>query len=86
MEHKQDKNITHQWVKREVFEAMERCAKYRPDLQIHVTEVESNDDGTMVRAKIHINGVGKILFAQKLTNFLITSLCEYKEKPNQTNE
>lgn len=74
----QEKNITQQWVKREVFEAMERCAKYRPDLQIHVSELERNTDGEMVRAKIHING-GKILFAQKLTHFLITSLCEYRE-------
>jgi hypothetical protein len=74
-----EKNITQQWVKRDVFEAMERCAKYRPDLQIHVTELERNTDGAMVRAKIHINGAGKILFAQKLTHFLITSLCEYRE-------
>ena len=79
MENKtQEKNITQQWVKSDVFEAMERCAKYRPDLQIHVTELERNTDGAMVRVKIHING-GKILFAQKLTHFIITSLCEYKE-------
>lgn len=75
---KQEKNITQQWVKREVFDAMVRCAKFRPDFQVHVTEMERETDGEMVRAKIHINGVGRILFAQKLTHFLITSLLEYK--------
>lgn len=78
-ENKQEKNITQQWVKSDVFRAMERCAKFRPDLQIHVSEIERNTDGQMVRAKIHING-GKILFAQRLTYFLITSMLEYHEK------
>jgi hypothetical protein len=74
---KQEKNITQQWVKREVFEAMVKCATFRPDLQIHVSELERNTDGDFVRVKIHING-GRTLFAQKLTHFLITSLLEYK--------
>ena len=77
----QEKNITQQWVKKDVYDAMVRCAKFRPDLQIHVSELERNTDGEMIRAKIHING-GKILCAQKLTAFLITSICEYR----QTND
>jgi hypothetical protein len=78
MENKQEKQITQQWLKYDVFKAMEKCAKYRPDLQIHVSNVEESDDGLMVRAKIHING-GRTLFAQRLTNFIVTSLLEHHE-------
>jgi hypothetical protein len=77
MENKQEKQITQQWLKYEVFEAMEKCAKYRPDLQIHVTKLEEDSDGLMVRTKIHINGAGRTLFAQRLTHFIITSMLEY---------
>ena len=56
----QEKQITQQWVKREVFEAMEKCSKYRPDLQVHVSEIEGDEQ--MVKAKIHLNGAGRNLF------------------------
>lgn len=73
----QDKQITQQWVKRSVFESMEKCAKYRPDLQTHVSEIETDSDSMMVKAKIHINGAGRNLFTQRLTHFIITSLTEF---------
>lgn len=79
----QQKSITQQWVKREVFNAMERCAKYRPDFQVHVTELES-DEG-MVKAKIHFNSVGKTLFTQKLTHFIITAMLEFKDESVEQN-
>ena len=72
---KQDKQITQQWVKGSVYDAMSKCCKYRPDLQVHVSEIER--DGDMVKAKIHINGAGRNLFTQKLTHFIITSLTEF---------
>ena len=77
MTEKQDKQITQQWVKREVFDAMEKCCKYRPDLQVHVSQIEGDEQ--MVKAKIHINGAGRNLFTQKLTHFIITSLTEFND-------
>ena len=76
-ETKQDKQITQQWVKRSVYDSMTKCAKYRPDLQVHVSEIDS--DGDMVKAKIHINGAGRNLFTQKLTHFIITSMTEFND-------
>jgi hypothetical protein len=76
-EEKQLKQITQQWVKRSVFECMEKCSKYRPDLQIHVSEMEGDD--LMVKAKIHVNGGGKNLFSQRLVHFVITSMTEFND-------
>ena len=72
---KQIKQLTQQWVKKDVFESLQRCAKYRPDLQIHVSEIESDD--LMVKAKIHVNGGGKNLFTQRIIHFIITAMTEY---------
>jgi len=72
---KQIKQLTQQWVKRDVFESLQRCAKYRPDLQIHVSEIESDD--LMVKAKIHVNGGGKNLFTQRIIHFIITAMTEH---------
>jgi len=72
---KQIKQLTQQWVKKDVFESLQRCAKYRPDLQIHVSEIESDD--LMVKAKIHVNGGGKNLFTQRIIHFIITAMTEH---------
>jgi hypothetical protein len=74
---KQIKQLTQQWVKRDVYEILERCAKYRPDLQIHVSELESDD--LMVKAKIHVNGGGRNLFTQRIIHFIITAMTEYNK-------
>jgi len=71
----QDKQLTQQWVKRSVYDCMEKCSKYRPDLQVHVSEIEGDEQ--MVKAKIHINGAGRNLFTQKLVHFIITSMTEF---------
>ena len=74
---KQEKQITQQWVRSDVFAALEKCAKFRPDLQIHITKLEEDSDGLMVKAKIHLNGAGRTLFAQRLVHFIVTSMLEF---------
>lgn len=73
-----EQTITIQWFKRKHFEAMERCAKFRPDLQVSIKELEDSQED-MVHARVQFQTGGRTLLVQKMSQFIITSLDEFSE-------
>jgi hypothetical protein len=76
-----ENTVTIQWFKRKHFEAFQKCAKFRPDLQVTVTEM---DDSTpeMVHARVQFQTGGRTLLVQKMSHFIITSIDEFMESNN----
>jgi hypothetical protein len=70
------KHIIVQWFKRHHWESMQRCAKFRPDLNVSL-RVKSQDD-QMVYGQLTFTSIGRNLYHQRLVHFIITSLDEYQ--------
>ena len=73
-----EQTMTVQWFKRKHFEAMERCAKFRPDLQVSIKELEDSQED-MVHARVTFATGGRTLLVQKMSQFILTSLDEFFE-------
>ena len=67
---------TRQWIKYELYEAMERTSRLRPDLETSVKIIDRGAEtaGTVVQVEITINNVGKTVFLSRYTHFLISSV------------
>jgi hypothetical protein len=67
---------TRQWIKYELYEAMQRVSQLRQDLETSVQIIDhgARHDGKMVQVEITINNVGKTVFLARYTHFMICSV------------
>jgi hypothetical protein len=65
---------TLQWVRYEVYEALERCSRRRPDFDAKVELIDK--DGDQFQIRMTFNNVGKNVFMARYTTFLIHALTE----------
>lgn len=70
---------TQQWVAFDVYDAMVRCARARPDFAAIITKMTEADG--LVYLKLTFITPGKITFVQRLTSFIIVAMREYYIRP-----
>lgn len=75
------KHITQQWVRKEHFEAYQKCAKFRPDFCCKVIELERDEQELLIKARFVFTSIGRNMYMQRLIHFFTTSLTEYNETP-----
>lgn len=81
---------TRQWLRYEIYEAMERTSRLRADFETTVEIIDRGEkySGAVVLVEITIRNVGKTVFLARYTNFLITAmetLETMKESPISNN-
>ena len=72
---KQNKKITQQWVKDDIFEALVECAKCRPDFEASVSALEKQ--GNMYLARMVFNNCGNTLFTSRLLNLALIAMRDH---------
>lgn len=70
---------TQQWMSYDVYDAVARAARSRPDYACAITKLKEADG--MVYLKITFTVPGKIIFVQRLTSFIIVAMKEYYIRP-----
>lgn len=75
---------TQQWVPYDVYDALIRTARTRPDFCAIITKMTEADG--LVYVKLTFRTPGKITFVQRLTSFIVVAMREYYIRPmHQSN-
>ena len=75
-----EKKITQQWMKDDIFEALVECAKCRPDIEASVSALEKH--GQMYLARIVFYNCGNTLFTSRLFNLTAIAMRDHYRGPH----
>jgi len=75
-----EKKITQQWMKDDIFQALSECAKCRPDFEASVSALEKH--GQMYLARIVFYNCGNTLFTSRLFNLTAIAMRDHYRGPH----